>query len=497
LKVLVFAAVAVLALTAFLSLAAIGTEFIPVLDEGSISMDVSMAPSISLPEAEDTVSRLAAEVMEVPGVRKTVASIGRPEAGSHPHPVNFAMIHIELNDRTQQSRIVDELRERLRGWPGVQVNFSQPIQHLFDELLSGTRSQLAIKVYGENLDQIRRTAETMRTELERVDGLVDLSVEQSFGQPQIQIVLDHEALARFGVAGETVLSLVETAVGGQVIDTLYRNTRRYGIHVRYAPQFRATPEAVGALLIRSPDGALLRLDALADVRGVEGPLQINRENNQRRWTLQANIDDRALSAVLDDIQSAVDEHVELPDGVFVEYGGQFEQQRNAMRRLKVIVPVALISIFVLLWIAFRCLRHAAMILLHVPLSLIGGVIGLWLTGQYLSVPASIGFIALFGIAMQDAMVLLTDFNDLRREGQSVNDAVVNGSLIRFRPVIMTTLTTLLGLTPLLVSGGAGAEVQRPLAAVVVFGLTTSTFLTLFVLPSVYSLIENRRASAAV
>jgi cobalt-zinc-cadmium resistance protein CzcA len=226
----------------------------------------------------------------------------------------------------------------------------------------------------------------------------------------------------------------------------------------------------------------------------DGPLQINREHNQRRWIVQGNIDGRALSQVLDDIQEAIASHVDLPEGVFIEYGGQFEQQRNAMKRLAIIVPVVIVSIFVLLWITFHSMRHAAMIILNVPLALIGGVIGLWVTGQYLSVPASIGFIALFGIAMQDAMVLLTDFNDLRREGQGIRAAVVNGSLIRFRPVIMTTLTTLLGLLPLLLSHGAGAEVQRPLAAVVVFGLTTSTFLTLFVLPSIYEWVEGRRAS---
>ena len=490
-KPLVFVLLAVLIVGAGISLSRLGTEFIPVLDEGAISIDVSMAPSIALKEAEATVQRLTAEIMNVEGIRESVALIGRPEAGSHPHPVNFAMIHVELDDRKQKARIVDELRERLTGYPGIQINFSQPIQHLFDEMLSGSRAQLAIKVYGEELNEIRETAEAMRTALENIDGMVDLSVEQSFGQPQYQVILNHKALARYGVPGETVLEQVETAVGGQGVSTLYKNTRRYGIHIRLAPEFRSTPEQLSELFIRSADGALLRLEQLAEIKAVEGPLQINREQNQRRWIVQGNIRDRALSAVLGDIKLAVAEKVDIPAGVFIEYGGQFEQQRRAMTRLGFIVPVVLGLIFVLLWLAFHSVRHAVMIIINVPLALIGGVIGLWVTGQYLSVPASIGFIALFGIAMQDAMVLLTDFNDLRREGQGVHDAVVNGSLIRFRPVIMTTLTTLLGLTPLLLSRGAGAEVQRPLAAVVVFGLTTSTFLTLFVLPSIYEWVERR------
>ncbi|VGO17627.1 Cobalt-zinc-cadmium resistance protein CzcA [Pontiella desulfatans] len=490
-KGLVFVLLAMLVVVSAFFLNRIGTEFIPVLDEGSISVDVSMAPSISLEEAERTVQRVNAEIMQIDGIREVVAMIGRPEAGGHPHPVNFSMIHVELDQPREKTRIVDEMRERLKDYPGMQVNFSQPIQHLFDALLSGSRAQLAIKVYGEDLDEIRETAESMRMALEGIDGLVDLSVEQSFGQPQFQVVLDHDELARYGVPGETVLEQVEAAVGGEVVGTLYRNTRRYGIHVRLASEFRSTPGQLAELFIRSDDGALLRLDQLADIRAVDGPLQINREQNQRRWVVQGNIRDRALSAVVEDIQATVAQKVDVPSGVFIEYGGQFEQQRRAMARLGFIVPVVLGLIFVLLWVTFHSVRHAAMIILCVPMALIGGVIGLWVTGQYLSVPASIGFIALFGIAMQDAMVLLTDFNDLRREGQGVRDAVVNGSLIRFRPVIMTTLTTLLGLTPLLISRGAGAEVQRPLAAVVVFGLTTSTFLTLFVLPSIYEWVEKK------
>ncbi len=490
-KKVVFAAVAVLAVLALSNLWKIGTEFIPVLEEGSVMATVNMAPSIALAEAEKTIGRLTREILEIDGVDEVIARIGRPEAGSHPHPVNFSELHIELKPGADKPTLVAELRRRLDAFPGIQMNISQPIQNQFDELLSGVKAQLAIKVYGEDLEQVRALAGQIGHAIEGVDGLVDLSVEQSYGQPQVKVVLDHEALVRYGVPGETVLEQVETAVGGRVIDTLYKNTRRYGIHVRYAPEFRSTPEDLAQLFIRSADGALLRLDQLATLELADGPLQINREHNQRRWIVQGNIQGRALSQVVADIQSVVSGTVELPDGVFIEYGGQFEQQRSAQKRLAVIVPVVIASIFILLWIAYHRVRYAAMILLNVPLALIGGVIGLRVTGQYLSVPASIGFIALFGIAMQDAMVLLSDFNDLRRQGQGVHAAVLNGSLIRFRPVIMTTLTTLLGLLPLLLSHGAGAEVQRPLAAVVVFGLFTSTFLTLFVLPSVYEAVERR------
>ena len=490
-KAVVFIAVIISSILAVTSLRKIGTEFIPVLEEGSIMVSVSMAPSISLDEAGKTLEKVLRELEDIEGINEFVTRIGRPEAGSHPHPVNFAEMHVAPEPGADTDRIAEEIRTKLEGFPGVQINIGQPIQHQFDELLSGVRAQLAIKVYGEDLDEIRETAEEIRGTIAGIEGLVDLTLEQSNGQPQVQVILNHEALARYGVPGETVLEMVETAVGGRVVDTLYQNTRRYGIHVRYAAEFRGTPKALGELIIRSADGALLQINQLADIKMTVGPLQINREHNQRRWFVTGNIKDRALGSVVADIQTAVSENIVLPEGVFIEYGGQFEQQRNAMKRLGVIVPVVLVSIFILLWIAFHSLRDASMIILNIPLALIGGVIGLWATGQYLSVPASIGFIALFGIAMQDAMVLLTDFNDLRKEGQSVRDAVVNGSLIRFRPVIMTTLTTLLGLMPLLLSKGAGAEVQRPLAAVVVFGLMTSTFLTLFVLPSIYEWVETR------
>lgn len=492
-KAVVFAVVVLLTAIAAQGLRTLGTEFIPVLEEGSIMVAVNMAPSIALEEAESTAASVVRRIGDIAGIREIVTRVGRPEAGSHPHPVNYAEVHVELERNADKRAVTGEIRSRLEHFPGIQVNIAQPIQHQFDELLSGVRAQLAIKVYGEDLATIRSVAESIGHAIAAVPGLVDLSVEQSFGQPQVRVKLDREACARHGVPGEVVFRQVETAIGGRVVDTLLEGTRRYGIRVRYKQDARATPEQVRGLFVRAADGALLRLDQLAAIEMVEGPLQISREQNQRRWIVKGNIENRALGDVVSDIQSVVTEHVSLPTGVFIEYGGQFEQQQNAMRRLAVIVPIVILSILVLLWITFGCARHAGMIILNVPLALIGGVLGLWVTGQYLSVPASIGFIALFGIAMQDAMVLLTDFNDLRKEGKPVPDAVVEGSLIRFRPVIMTTLTTLLGLLPLLLSRGAGAEVQRPLAAVVIFGLTTSTFLTLFVLPCIYEWVEHSGA----
>ncbi|MFH0945245.1 MAG: efflux RND transporter permease subunit, partial [Planctomycetota bacterium] len=320
----------------------------------------------------------------------------------------------------------------------------------------------------------------------------DLSVEQSFGQPQVKIDVDRDACARFGVNADQVLELVELAVGGEVIDTIFLGTRRFGIHLRYQEADRMDIRSVAQLQVPTDDGSMIALAQLATVEKAFGPIQINREKNQRRWIVQGNVRDRDLGGVVADIQERVASRVDLPPGTFVEYGGQFENQQRAMGTLAIIVPVVIAAVFVLLYLAFGTLRHAAMIILNVPLALVGGVAGLLIMGEYLSVPASVGFIALFGIAVQNGMVLISYFNQLAARGGDVHAVVVDGSVLRLRPVLMTALTTILGLTPLLLAEGIGAEVQRPLAVVVVFGLATSTALTLFVLPVVYAWVESGR-----
>ncbi|NLF17989.1 MAG: efflux RND transporter permease subunit [Lentisphaerae bacterium] len=498
------AGVAMLAATLWM-VPRLGTEFIPTLEEGSILIGVAMAPSISLEEGTATVLRMERDIMAFEEVAETISRIGRPEAGSHPHPVNYAEVHIELRPFSQWRRfrskqeLIAALEETLTAHPGVQLNFTQPIQNAFDELLSGIKAQLAIKVFGEDLDILRAKAEEIRNAVDTVPGLVDLSVEQSFGQPQVQVVADREACARYGVSVSRILEMVELAVGGEVIDQIYLFTRRFGIHLRYDEPYRDDLEAIRSILVESDAGTLVPLAQVAEVRHVTGPIQINREKNQRRWIVQGNVRGRDLGSVVADIQERVARGVVLPPGYTVEYGGQFENQQRAMRRLAIIVPIVIAGVFVLLWLSLGSLRQALIIAVNVPLALVGGVLGLLVTGAYLSVPASIGFIALFGIAVQNAIVMVTCFNDLRARGQGVAEAVLEGSLLRLRPVLMTAVTTVLGLLPLLLAQGIGSDVQRPLAAVVVFGLTTSTALTLFVIPAVYSLVEGhwerRRAPA--
>jgi cobalt-zinc-cadmium resistance protein CzcA len=442
--------------------------------------------------------RLESRIVKYGEVEEVISRIGRPEAGSHPHPVNYAEVHIELRPLEEwpkyknKQELIAALNKELSAFPGVQLNFTQPIQNAFDELLSGIRAQLAIKLFGEDLNVLKEKSEEIRSAVRDVPGLVDLSVEQSFGQPQVQVIANREACARLGVNVSQILELVELAVGGEVIDTLYLYTRRFGIHLRYQEPYRSDPDAMRNLLVHTETGSLIPLSQIAEVKQVTGPIQINRENNQRRWIVQANVRGRDLGSVVADIQKRIEDKVKpgLPSGYFVEYGGQFENQQRAMKRLSIIVPTVLGLVVILLWMSFGSFRHAMIIAVNIPLALIGGVVGLVVMGEYLSVPAAVGFIALFGIALQDAMVLVTFFNDLRERGKSATEAVLEGAELRLRPVLMTTATTVFGLLPLLLSQGIGSEVQRPLATVVIFGLTSSTLLTLFVVPAVYAWSEK-------
>ncbi len=469
----------------------LGTEFIPTLEEGSILIGVTMAPSISLEKAVETIQTLETQIIKFSQVQEVVSRIGRPEAGSHPHPVNYAEIHIELHpvgtwkDVSSKAELIELLEVKLKKYPGIQLNFTQPIQNAFDELLSGVKSQIAIKLFGEDLAILQEKATEIRNTIDNIEGLADLSVEQSFGQPQVQVIADRQACSRYGINVSEILELVESAIGGKVIGHVYLNTRRYGIQVRYQEDYREDVEVIKSLLVPASNGMMVPLNQIARVRQTIGPIQINRENNQRRWMVQGNVRDRDLGSVITDIKQRISEKIELPDGYYIEYGGQFENQVRAMTRLSIILPIVIFLIFLMLFLAFGSVKSALLVMVNIPLALIGGVFGLFLMQEYLSVPAAVGFIALFGIAIQDSMVLVTCINQLCRKGTDLQSAVVKGCHQRFRPVLVTSVTTVLGLLPLLVSRGIGAEVQRPLAIVVIFGLTSSTLLTLFVIPAFY------------
>ncbi len=468
----------------------LGSEFTPTLQEGTLVLRLTMAPSISLTESTETSLRVERRLMQIPEITQVVSRIGRGEVGAHADPINSAEMYLILKPEDQwrfdnQEALLDGIREGVGEIPGVRTNFTQPIQMSIDELLEGVRAELAIKLFGDDLDQLKQKADEIAAAVRGVRGAADVQADQISGTPQLRILIDRQAIARYGVNVEDVQRVVEAAVGGTAAGEVFEGIRRFDIYVRFAERARSTPKAIGSILIPAPGGALVPLSDLARVEEIVGPRQITRENNQRFITIQLNVEGRDIGTFVEEAQGVIAERVQLPTGYFTTWGGQFRLQQEANRRLMVVVPITLLIILLLLYSSFNSLKNASLIVLNIPLALVGGIVALFITGQNLSVPASVGFIALFGIALENGMVLVTYLNQLIRDGTPMDKASVEGALLRLRPVLMTALTTALGLIPLLFSTGTGSEVQRPLATVVVGGLFTSTILTLLVLPALY------------
>lgn len=478
-------------LASLLTVPFLGSEFMPTLEEGSIVIGVSMTPSISLETATTTIMKLEKEILKYEEIQEVISRIGRPEAGSHPHPVNTAEMHLSLEPLRKwkkyknKKQLIEALNKTLSDYPGIQLNFSQPIQNAFDELLSGVKSQIAINIYGDDLEKLKEVTEEIKNEIMDINGLVDLSVEKNFGQPQVQIIANRYACARYGVNVSDMLEIVELAIGGEVVDQIFLGSKRFGIHIRFKEEFRKNPESIKNILVKRANGSKIPLGKIAKIEKMVGPIQINRQNNQRKWTIQANVRGRDLGSVIKDIQKTISQKINFPPGYYPEYGGQFENQNRAMKKLALIVPVSLFLILLMLYLTFKSFKNVLLIAINIPLGLIGGIFGLLISGEYLSVPASIGFIALFGITVQNGVVLVSYINQLREEGLMMKEAIIQGALLRLRPVLMTAFTTILGLLPLLLSRGIGSEVQRPLAIVVISGLLTSTLLTLLIIPILY------------
>ncbi|MDN5862558.1 MAG: efflux RND transporter permease subunit, partial [Salinisphaera sp.] len=395
-----------------------------------------------------------------------------------------------------QDDIAAAVREKLSGLPGILVSMTQPIQLTVDELVSGVKAELAVKLFGNDLDPLVRKANQIAAVLRTIPGAADVQAAQITGTPQLLIRPDPEAIARYGMNLGRVQQVIKTAVGGVEAGQIFKGVRRFDIFVRYKKGARTTAAAIGEILIEAPDGQRVPLAQLAEIKTVVGPRQIKRENTQRFITVQANVVGRDIGSFVAAAQAALDQQVDLPPGYYVDWGGQFELAQAANARLAVVVPITVGLIFLLLFASFGSIKNALLILLNIPLALVGGVVALWISGQALSVPASVGFIALFGVAVLNGVVLVSYLNQLLREGLSIEDASIQGACLRLRPVLMTASVAILGLIPLLFATGAGSEVQRPLATVVVGGLITSTILTLLVLPALYKWFAPCIASRA-
>jgi len=482
----------VLLLVGGLSATRLGSEFTPALEEGDVLLRVTMAPSISLTEAKETSTRIETRLLEAfPEISSIVSRIGRGEVGAHADPVNSIEAFVALKPRSEWRNGIspDELRasisENLGGFPGVRVNVGQPIAMSVDELLTGTKAQLAVKIFGPDTAVLLEGSQDLQSILQEVPGATDVQADQITGAPQLVVSLNRPALGRYGLSVEEALDALRSGVGGAEAGAVFEGVRQFPVIVRYAEEDRDTPEAIGRIILESSSGARVPLESVANIREIVGPRQITRENGERFITVQLNVRGRDIGSYVADAQQSVASQLDLPAGYRVEWGGQFELQQEANARFAVVIPITLGIVFLILLLTFGRMKSAILILLNIPLALTGGAMALWLAGLPISVPATVGFIALFGIALGNGMVLVSFMDDFAREGRGRDELAVEAAGLRARPVLMTALTTALGLAPLLFASGVGAEVQRPLATVVMGGLVSSTVLTLLVLPALH------------
>ncbi len=510
-------AAALLVALALLVLSQLGTEFMPELDEGALLIETRRLPSISLSESVEVAGRIERLLLEFPEVETVVTKIGRPDLATEAMGMYQGDIYVLLKPRqawrTARTReqLIEAMDRRLREIPGVTYNFTQPLAMRLDEVVSGVRSDVAVKLFGRDPETLLELAETIRRLLERIPGAADVQVEPMLGARELRLELDRTEMARFGISVDEIAHLVETAIGGKVATQIIAEAAsregsgnssaerdssfsapRVDVLVRLPEAHRRDPQTIGQLLLQAPAGERVPLARLARITTTEGPEVINRENATRRIVIQANVRGRDLGGFVEDAQERLQRELRLPTGYYIAWGGQFENQQRAMRRLRVVVPLVIFLIFLLLFASLDDLPRALLIMVNLPFALVGGVAALWLRGLNISLSAAVGFIALFGIAVLNGLVMVSAINRLREQGASLRQAVVDGATMRLRPVLMTALVASLGFVPMATSTAPGAEVQRPLATVVIGGLISSTMLTLFVLPLLYEWMERNR-----
>ena len=496
----VLPAIAVLA-ASFALVPLIGTEFLPTLDEGAISIQVTRLPSISLAEAVKIETQIEKIVKRFPEVIDMVSKTGRADIASDPDPVSVSDTIITLKPHDQwttthsKEDLVNRMREQLEKIPGVSLSFTQPIALRVDELVSGVKSAIGIKIFGDDIDRLSKMANAVARSVSTVRGAADVNVEKVAGLGYLQIEIDRDKIARYGINVADIQNVIETAIGGKEATKVYEGLKVFGLAVRFPESARNDIEAIRQILIPSPSGALIPMGQVANVHLAEGPAQISRESGQRRIVVLCNVEGRDIGSFVREAQHKIDAAVKLPPGYFMTWGGQFENQQRAMKRFAIVVPITIAAIFLLLFSSFNSVKQAVLIILNIPFAMIGGILAL-LIGQFnLSVSASVGLIALFGVAVLNGIVMVSYFNELRREGMEVELAVVKGAVLRLRPVLITAGVAALGLVPMLFATGPGSEIQKPLAAVVIGGLISSTFLTLFILPTLYKVFERRSEPA--
>jgi len=482
------------------SLAFIGTEFMPKLDEGNIWLTITLPTPVSLAKAKVLEEDIRARLRQFNDAKSILTQLGRPEDGTDPKGFNNLEILIDLNQKdtwhyNSKDELIKAMQKSLAVFPGLQFNFSQVIQDNVEEAISGVKGEIAIKIFGDNLKVLQDKADQITRILRSIKGSTDVAAEQQSGLAQMVISIDRAKIARYGINVNDVENIIEMAVGGKTATQMLEGDRRFDISVRLTSGARDSVGAIEDITVLSPDGTRIPLPELADIKINQGASRISREDNMRRIAIKCNLIGRDQGSFVAEAQQKVAEQVVLEPGYNIIWSGQFENQQRAMKRLAFIVPISLALIFILLFWAFQSLRTASLIVMNVPFALIGGVVALQLTGIHLSVSAAVGFIALFGIAVQNGVILLSQINHFRREGSPLKDAIVQGSVSRLRPVVMTASMAILGLLPSAISTDVGSETAKPFAVVIIGGLITATILTLTMLPALYRYFEDHHEIA--
>lgn len=470
-----------------------GSSFLPAFNEGSFTINVSTLPGVSLEESDNVGRRVEMLLLSVPEIKTVARKTGRAELDEHALGANVSEIEapFELSDRPKKA-VVEEIRHKLGTLPGVNVEIGQPISHRIDAMLSGTRANIAIKLFGTDLNKMFEIGNKIKTEISAIPGVVDLNVEQQVERPQLQIVPKREMLAKYGVTPSEFTDMVEVYLAGRTVSRVYEGNRVFDLTVKADDDSRSTIEAIRDMPV-DVVGGKVPFSQIAEIRSAVGPNTINRENVARKIVISANVSDGDLQGAVNRIRKTINDNVPLPEGYHVEYGGQFESAQSATRTLLVTSLMAILVIFLLLYGQFKNVRQASAVLLNLPLALIGGVFAIFFADGIISIPAIIGFISLFGIATRNGMLLIDRYNELRQSGLSLHDAVMRGSLDRLNPILMTALTSALALIPLALGGDLpGNEIQSPMAKVLLGGLLTSTMLNGFIVPVVYILISKKR-----
>ncbi len=476
----------------------VGTEFIPIIDEGAFDMDIALLPGVSLSKAIE-VNKIAGEKLrKFEELDVVVGRIGQTGVALDTRGVDKTGYVGVLKPKSEWKRNIsreelnNEMRESLESIPGIAFGFSQPIQCRIDEIVAGTKSQLILKLFGDDIDILKNKADEISQIISKIKGGTDLMTEKVSGQPYLTISIDRSKIARYGLNISDVQNIVEIAIAGKTATKLYEGNRRFDITVRLPENKRNSIDAIENIFVPTNSGMNIPLAQLADVKMIEGPVQISRQDGIRRIGIEMNVSGRDIGSFVAEAKQKIKEKVELPSGYYLTWGGQFENQQRAMTKLMIIGPIAIALIMLLLFVTFGSIRLALLVILNLPFALIGGILALYFSGLYLSVPASVGFIVLFGVAVLNGVVLVSHISHLREEGMGLSEAIEKGSMDRLRPVLMTAFITIFSLIPALISTDAGSEIQKPLATVVVGGLITSTLLTLLVIPSVYSWFEKRK-----